>query len=101
MNKTELAAQVAQTIKEPKARVAAWVDKAFEAMASALVEGEEVNITDFGRFKVVSRAARVGRDPRTGAKVDIPAKRVVKFKPSLGLRNRLQPSGPAKKAKEK
>jgi len=101
MNKTELAAKVAQTIKEPKTRVAAWVDEAFEAMATALASGEDVNITDFGRFQVAERAARVGRDPRTGAKVDIPAKRVVKFKPGQALRNRVQPSGPAKKGKGK
>jgi len=101
MNKTELAAKVAQATQESNTKAAASVNAVFESITAALAAGEEVGITGFGRFQVAERAARVGRDPRSGAKVDIPAKRVVKFKPGQDLKSRLQPAEPPKKAKSK
>ena len=60
--------------------------KAEEALAS----GESVTFTGFGSFKVVERAARKGRNPRTGKEITIPASKVAKFTPGKGLKDAIK-----------
>lgn len=62
------------------------VDDLFEIIQSELANGEKVVITGFGTFEVRERAASKGRNPRTGATVDIPATNIVKFKPGKALK---------------
>ena len=57
----------------------------FDTIASALSSGDEVRIHGFGAFKTAQRAARMGRNPRTGEAVPVPARRVVRFSPSTTL----------------
>ncbi len=57
------------------------------AVQGALAEGKKVTLVGFGTFLVAERAARTGRDPRTRAEIQIPAKKVVKFRPGLALRD--------------
>ena len=57
-----------------------------DAMGDALVKGHRIEIRGFGSFTVNHRPARVGRNPRSGERVDIPEKRVPHFKPGKGLR---------------
>ena len=57
-----------------------------EAMNSAMVRGHRIEIRGFGSFSVIHRAARTGRNPRSGAPVQIPAARVLHFKPGKALR---------------
>jgi integration host factor subunit alpha len=63
------------------------VDDVFDTMRDALAAGDPVMISGFGRFAVRAKRARVGRNPRTGAPVEVTARRVVTFKPSAGLRD--------------
>jgi len=61
-------------------------------MGEALVKGHRIEIRGFGSFTVNHRPARVGRNPRSGERVDIPEKRVPHFKPGKGLREAVDQS---------
>ncbi len=63
------------------------VDTLFEAVIGALKAGDKIEIRGFGSFRTRQRNARVGRNPKTGEKVEVPAKRVPFFKPSKELRD--------------
>ena len=63
-----------------------------DAMGEALVKGHHIEIRGFGSFTVNHRPARVGRNPRSGERVDIPEKRVPHFKPGKGLREEVDQS---------
>jgi DNA-binding protein HU-beta len=62
----------------------------FDTIAGALQKGDEVRIHGFGAFKTSQRAARVGRNPRTGEQVKVPARRVVRFSASTTLASALK-----------
>ena len=62
----------------------------FDSISSSLEKGDEVRIHGFGAFKTAQRAARVGRNPRTGESVRVPARRVVRFSPSTTLSSALK-----------
>ena len=83
---TELTNKFLQLTKED-AELA--VNTLLEAMADAQVQGRRIEIRGFGGFSVTQRAPRIGRNPRTGARVDIPATRVIHFKPGKDLRESL------------
>jgi integration host factor subunit beta len=72
------------------------VDTLFEAVIGALKSGDKIEIRGFGSFRTRQRNARTGRNPKTGDKVDVPAKRVPFFKPSKELRDSVNPSTAAK-----
>ena len=72
------------------------VDTLFDAVIGALKGGDKIEIRGFGSFRTRQRNARTGRNPKTGAKVDVPAKRVPFFKPSKELRDSVNPAGAAK-----
>ncbi len=61
----------------------------FDEISSALSRGDRVELRGFGAFSVKQRGARIGRNPRTGAAVSVPAKRVPYFKTGKQLRNML------------
>ncbi|MDL1971207.1 MAG: HU family DNA-binding protein [Candidatus Desulfofervidaceae bacterium] len=86
MTKTGLAARVAEKLGIKKKDAAQVVNFLFETIKEALKAGESVNIVGFGSFKVVQRAAREGRNPVTGEVIEIPAKKVVKFKAGKKLK---------------
>lgn len=65
------------------------VSTIFEEIAEALARGDRVELRGFGAFSVKTRDARVGRNPRTGAAVDVPEKRVPFFKTGKDLRDRM------------
>jgi integration host factor subunit beta len=71
------------------------VDTLFEAVIGALKADDKVEIRGFGSFRTRQRKPRIGRNPKTGAKVDVPAKRVPFFKPSKELRDLVNPNGEA------
>ena len=73
----------------PLKRVEQAVDVIFEEISSALVRGDRVELRGFGAFSVRQRDARVGRNPRTGETVHVPAKRVPFFKAGKELRMRI------------
>ncbi len=63
------------------------VETVFDAVVGALQGGDKIEIRGFGSFRIRQRQSRVGRNPKTGAKVEVPAKRVPYFKPSKELRD--------------
>jgi len=86
MTKNELIAAVADKAQMTKTAASAAVDATFDAITSTLKKGGEVKIMGFGNFRVVKRAAREGRDPRTGAPVKIKAAKRPRFSAGKGLK---------------
>jgi DNA-binding protein HU-beta len=80
MNKADLINQVATATGLTKTKSGEVIDVITESMKNALVSGEKVTLVGFGTFSSSSRKERKGRNPKTGAVIDIPAKKVVKFK---------------------
>lgn len=85
MNKMELVAAIAAEAGLTKAQAQKAVEATVNAVAGALKNGEKVQLVGFGTFSVVEKAAREGVNPATGAKIQIPAKKVAKFKAGAGL----------------
>ena len=85
MNKSELVAAVAAQAGLTKAQAQKAVEATVDAIAGALKGGDKVQLVGFGTFSVVEKAAREGVNPATGAKIQIPAKKVAKFKAGAGL----------------
>ena len=71
---------------ETKVAAERIVEALFDTIVKTMSRGEEVAITGFGTFRVVKQAARQGRNPKTGEAVQIPAKRVVKFRVAKDLK---------------
>ena len=87
MNQAELIETVASSADIKKTEAAKVVQAVFEGISSALSRGEEVRLAGFGIFEVAERAAREGRNPRTGEVVTIAASKAPKFKPAMQLRD--------------
>jgi integration host factor subunit beta len=68
------------------------VETIFDSVIGALKSGDKIEIRGFGSFRIRQRKPRVGRNPKTGAKVEVPAKRVPYFKPSKELRDLVNPA---------
>ncbi len=90
MNKTDLVNIVAEKNGLTKAAALRVVESTFDAIRGALSEGEEFVMPDFGKFIVEMRAAREGRNPKTGETLKIPASNVVKFKAGKALKDLVQ-----------
>lgn len=86
MNKNDLVAAVALNTGLSKADAAKAVDGVFSTVTGALQQGEDVRLVGFGTFSVVNRKASMGRNPRTGEPIRIPASRQPKFKAGKGLK---------------
>lgn len=87
MNKNDLIGVVADKANVTKAQAGDAVDAVFEAITGTLKKGEEVRLVGFGTFSVSQRKASVGRNPATGAEINIPASNQAKFKPGKGLKD--------------
>lgn len=87
MNKDDLIAAVADDAGLTKADAARVIGSVFETIASNLSRNDEVRVTGFGTFVVSKRAAREGRNPRTGEKIRIPASNQAKFKAGKALKD--------------
>ena len=85
MNKSELVAAVAAQAGLTKVQAQKAVEATVDAIAGALKNGDKVQLVGFGTFSVVEKAAREGVNPATGAKIQIPAKKVAKFKAGASL----------------
>lgn len=90
MNKEDLVKLVSEKTGITK-KAAEQAQKAvIEGISSTLEKGDSISLIGFGSFKVVERAAREGRNPSTGEKMQIPASKAVKFTPSKLLKERVQ-----------
>jgi nucleoid DNA-binding protein len=86
MNKGDLINEVAKVVKTKKEAQAA-VDSIISSITTALKKNDTVSLVGFGTFKVGQRKARKGRNPRTGAVINIKAKKVPKFSPGKALQD--------------
>lgn len=92
MTKSELIMRLAERHPDLKARVfERIVTTVFEEISDALERGDRVELRGFGAFSVKDREPRIGRNPRTGAAVQVSRKRVPYFKTGKELRERLNP----------
>ena len=89
MNKNELTSVVADKTGLSKTQAGEAVDAVFDAITAALKGNDEVRLVGFGTFAVSKRKASKGRNPATGAEIDIPASNQPKFKPGKGLKDAL------------
>ena len=87
MNKTELVSVVSEKTEFSKKESGQIVDALFASIEEALAKGEKVQLIGFGTFEVRERAARKGRNPQTGAEIEIPASKVPAFKPGKALKD--------------
>jgi DNA-binding protein HU-beta len=85
VNKNDLVSSVAESAGLTKAEAGKAVDAVFDSIKGALSSGDEVRLVGFGTFSVSKRAARDGRNPRTGETIKIAASKQVKFKPGKDL----------------
>ncbi|NJL60077.1 MAG: HU family DNA-binding protein [Desulfobacteraceae bacterium] len=85
MNKGDLVNEVAKVVSTKKDAQEA-VDAVFSAITQALENGDSVTLIGFGTFKVAKRAARKGRNPKTGKEINIAAKTVPRFVPGKSLK---------------
>lgn len=89
MNKAGLVEEVAQASGMPKAQASQAVDAVIASIKKAMMDDIAVSVVGFGTFSVKERAARIGRNPRTGEPVDIKKSRVVAFKPAKAFKDEL------------
>ena len=87
MNKAELIDAVADSTDLSKADATRAVDAVLDTVTGALKKGEQVSLTGFGTFEVRERAARQGRNPQTGATIQIAASRAPAFKAGKALKD--------------
>lgn len=86
MNKNELISKVSDETGLSKADSAKAVDSVFDSITSELKSGGDIRLVGFGTFLVTKRKATTGRNPQTGAAIQIPAANVPKFRPGKALK---------------
>lgn len=87
MNKSELVSEVSESTDMSKKDVSKVVDAVFEAISTALQNGDKVQLVGFGNFEVRERSARKGRNPQTGEEIEIAASKIPAFKPGKALKD--------------
>lgn len=102
MKKSEFIASVAEKAELSKAAAARAVDAIFDSTSGAIADAVratgQLSLPGFGRFKSKTRPARQGRNPQTGAPIDIPEKQTVAFSAGKGLQEALKGGSSAKKS---
>lgn len=86
MNKSDLVEQLAKEAKMTKVDADRAINTVTEQMTKSLKKGERVTLAGLGSFDVTKQAARQGRNPQTGEKIHIPARKVPRFKPAKKLK---------------
>jgi len=89
MTKTQLIDSVALATSQTKTEVEGMLDAILDRASNALAAGDRVELRGFGIFEAKETKARTGRNPATGAAIEIPAGRKVSFRPSKELKDRL------------
>src|ERR1700731_2163278 len=87
MTKADLVEEVIRITELPRKESEAIVETIFDSIISALQTGDKIEIRGFGSFRTRQRRGRIGRNPKTGAKVDVPPKKIPFFKPSKELKD--------------
>jgi integration host factor subunit beta len=95
VTKADLVEQVVRDTELPRKESEAVVETIFESIIGALQAGDRIEIRGFGSFRTRQRRGRTGRNPKTGAKVEVPPKKIPFFKPSKELKDFVNSNGPA------
>lgn len=103
MNKTELIEQIASTANISKVAAGTALNATISAIVAAVAKGDTVSLIGFGSFKSTARAAREGKNPRTGEKIKIAAANVPRFSAGAGFKAAVntKPKAKAKAAAKK
>jgi DNA-binding protein HU-beta len=89
MNKSELVEAIATRTGSSKVAAQEHLDAVLEAISDAIAKGDTVQLVGFGSFGVADRAARTGRNPKTGEEIEIEASRTPKFSAGKALKERV------------
>lgn len=95
MTKADLIEEVSRVVEFTRKESEVIVEAIFDSVVKALREGDKIEIRGFGSFRTRQRMSRIGRNPKTGARVDVPAKRIPYFKPSKELKDLVNQEGSA------
>src|SRR5437868_12708216 len=87
MTKAELIEEVSKVVEMTRKDSEMIVETIFDSIVNSLHKGEKIEIRGFGSFRTRQRQPRVGRNPKTGSRVEVPSKRIPYFKPSKDLRD--------------
>lgn len=87
LTKADLIEEVLKVTELPRKESETIVETIFDSIIEAIQKGEKIEIRGFGSFRTRQRKGRVGRNPKTGEKVEVPAKRIPFFKPSKELKD--------------
>src|ERR1700738_2453479 len=87
LTKADLIEEVLRVTELPRKESESIVETIFESIIEALQKSQKIEIRGFGSFRTRQRRGRIGRNPKTGAKVEVPAKKIPFFKPSKELKD--------------
>jgi integration host factor subunit beta len=87
LTKADLIEEVLRITELPRKESETIVETIFDSIIESLQKGQKIEIRGFGSFRTRERRGRVGRNPKTGAKVEVPAKKIPFFKPSKELKD--------------
>jgi integration host factor subunit beta len=87
LTKADLIEEVLKITELPRKESETIVETIFDSIIESLQKGQKIEIRGFGSFRTRERRGRVGRNPKTGAKVEVPAKKIPFFKPSKELKD--------------
>jgi integration host factor subunit beta len=87
MTKAELIEEVSKVVEMTRKDSDTIVETIFDSIVASLHKGDKIEIRGFGSFRTRQRQPRVGRNPKTGSRVEVPSKRIPFFKPSKELRD--------------
>jgi len=93
LTKADLIEEVLRLTELPRKESETIVETIFDSIIAALQKGEKIEIRGFGSFRTRNRRGRVGRNPKTGTKVEVPAKKIPFFKPSKELKDFVNTAG--------
>jgi len=93
MTKADLIDEVSRVVEMTRKEAEIIVETIFDSVVRSLRGGDKIEIRGFGSFRTRQRQARIGRNPKSGDRVDVPAKRIPFFKPSKELRDLVNGSG--------
>lgn len=100
MTKAELIEEVSKVVEMTRKDSETIVETIFDSIVNSLHKGEKIEIRGFGSFRTRQRQPRVGRNPKTGSRVEVPSKRIPYFKPSKELRDLVNHSNHGQQATE-
>ena|SRR5579871_2233715 len=95
MTKADLIEEVSRVVEMTRKESEVIVEAIFDSIVRSLRGGDKIEIRGFGSFRTRQRQPRIGRNPKTGARVEVPAKKIPYFKPSKELKDVVNNSAPA------